>query len=909
MKRVFALIVTLVMACSLFVTANASGEKIYYPSDIKNASQGVSITATEIRNWHMQKYVVIEDIDMTGINSISVTGTARMTSSRNGEAYCFRLDSEKGEILGWVLMNESGVEKKYVNNLEYTVSGVHDIYIVANFDADGYTSVKSIGFSNEVLDIEEYVPVPDSAIIDNWHDTWVATDDMGNIIADYEEAGAPAEEDKFIGMFYWNWHSKTVTKKAFIPWKIVEKYPEAKYDFNHFAWETDARFTWDEPLYGHYDNTDYWVYRRQAVLMANADVDVVFFDYTNGHNSWHEGVNVQLEAWRDARESGVDAPKISALCSWKENQANSVKFLYLNVFRDSKYTDLWFYWDGKPLLMSGAHKSSQKYHDRTDKEFNAFLDEMYDFFTFRTSGGRNGQTGEDQFIWLECYPQHRFGSYKDGRTEFMSLGLAINESYVWGPSITGVFSDEYTKGRSYTEAFGEDWREGTYRENYFFHEQASRVLDENPAFVFVDGWNEWTAGRQGLYSGVENCFVDTYDYEGSRDIEPAKGPLGDDSYNAFVDFVRKYRGVRSAPLASEAKTIDIKGDASQWDSVGPEFINDYDDYERDSYGYCDPETKQKYHYTTNVINSISRAKVSRDAENYYFYIKTTRDIEMSDSNWLSVYINTDRNFATGFKGYDFVINRKAPGAVEKIADGAWSFTDAGTAEYSFSGDVLQIKVPKVLIGETGVTDFEFKIVDGFDPAGNILNFYTEGSVAPMGRFNYLYTEIAQTSATTADRDALYGTTIFKKGSNRMMVSGGKMYVYQPDTRITTVSENGTLYVPVNAMEDVLGYGESKFWYDNYENILHLENHDLDENDEISDYIWTYTVLGTNEARVNGRVTALSNPVKVINGVIMVPVTYLSECFGVDIYDSGDGYISVGRYGVPKASVDKVKGLI
>ena len=105
-------------------------------------------------------------------------------------------------------------------------------------------------------------------------------------------------------------------------WKIVEKYPEAKYDFNHFAWETDARFTWDEPLYGHYDNTDYWVYRRQAVLMANADVDVVFFDYTNGHNSWHEGLNVQLDAWRDARESGVDAPKISALCSWKENQAN-----------------------------------------------------------------------------------------------------------------------------------------------------------------------------------------------------------------------------------------------------------------------------------------------------------------------------------------------------------------------------------------------------------------------------------------------------------------------------------------------------------------------------------------------------------------------------------------------------------
>ena len=171
MKKIFAMLLTVMLVMSFIVSASAAEEKLYFPSDIKNASQGVSITATEIKNLHMQKYVVIEDIDMTGINSISVTGTARMTSSRNGEAYCFRLDSEKGEILGWVLMNESGVEKKYVNNLEYTVSGVHDIYIIANFDTDGYTSVKSIGFSNEVLDIEEYVPVPDSAIIDNWHDT------------------------------------------------------------------------------------------------------------------------------------------------------------------------------------------------------------------------------------------------------------------------------------------------------------------------------------------------------------------------------------------------------------------------------------------------------------------------------------------------------------------------------------------------------------------------------------------------------------------------------------------------------------------------------------------------------------------------------------------------------------------
>lgn len=907
MKKWMCIVSALALVLSMTaVMAIPVGAASYSQDAVAEHSGYVHVEPSGISNWAQNDYVIFKNVDMTGVRSVRLLAKTNLGSGYNGEIYAIRLDGAKGKIIGWVRITDE-VEKEYAANLDEAVSGIHDICIQATYGHSKDTYIKTVTFSQDAIN-DVYTPVPDSAIIDNYHDTWVCVDDLGRAVADYEEVGDVVNEDKYIGMFYWNWHSPgnvTVTN----PWRIVAEHPESKYEYNSKVWSTSSAYYWDEPVYGYYDNRDYWVYRRQAVLMANADVDVTFFDYTNGDSSWYGGLKVQLDAWRDARESGVDAPKISALCSWKTNKANSVKFLYLTMFRDGNYSDLWFYWDGKPLLMSGVASGAERYPDPSDTEYKVFLDEMYDFFTFRTSGGRSGQSGPNQFIWLENYPQHRFGEYKDGRVEFMSLGCAINESYVWGPSITGVFSDEYTKGRSYTEAFGEDWRENSCRQNYFFREQASRVLDIDPAFVFVDGWNEWRAGRQALYSGVENCFVDTYDDEGSRDIEPTKGVMGDDTYNMFVDFVRKYRGVRPAPLATAEKTVDIEGDAAQWSDVGPEFINDFDDYERDSTSYIDSATGEKYHFTTKVNNSIARAKVARDAENYYFGITATRDIVTGTAGWMNLYINIDRNHATGWQGYDFAVNRGGAGVIEKNT-GAWSWEAIGKAEYTVKGKLLQIKVPRALLGKTDVTDFEFKVTDAIEPNGDILTFYTEGSAAPMGRFNYLYTEIAQTSTTAAQRDALYMTTIFKKGSNRMMVEGGKMYVYEKDTRIATFEEDGALYVPVEAYEDVLGYGKSKFVYDNYDNVLTLEAHDLDEvTDEISDYRWTYTVLGSYEARVNGRAVTLSHPVKAVDGVIYVPTTYLTECFGYDSYDTGDGYLAYAMYGVDIGTVNTVKSLL
>lgn len=916
MKKLTCILLVLLMAFSL-VGVQATDKKTYLPDDAVR-SGAVKADGGKLAGFSDGQYFGFKGVDLTGVKSVKVEGKSFFTGF-NCEIFQVRTDSpnRESEVLGYVKFDEAG-ENTFSANLK-EISGVHDVYFVAQFmsgnSARHYAEVYKVTFSDDV--IPAYEPVPDSAIIDNYSDTWAATDSLGQGVADYEETGA-VRDDCYVGMFFWNWHGKNDKAVAYLPWKVVEENPDAAGNYTHKAWDTEGYFFWNEPVFGFYDSTDYWVYRKQAVLLANAGVDVIFFDNTNGSTSYYEALNVHYKAWRDARESGVNAPKISFFTSWKDGRVEGIKFIYEEIFRDGEYSDLWFYWDGKPFIIGDRAYVDQP-DDPNDPVDVALTKEAFDFFTMRRSGSRvsgvkpgdtteqtGGQKRQDEIQWLDNYPQYPYSVDEEtGRPEFMSLGLAINESIVWGVSQTGVFSDPYTKGRSYAEAFGEDLSEKAYLRNWFFREQQSRVLDSDPRFVFVDGWNEWTAGRQQIYSGVPNSFVDTYDNRGSRDIEPTMGDLKDISYSMFVDFVRKYKGTRPAPVAGDEKTIDINGDLSQWDSVTPEFINDYDNYERDSYGYRDKDTREKYHYTTTVNNSISRAKVSRDSDNFYFYVKTVEDIKEGTPGWMNLYINADRNYATGWEGYEYTVNVTGAGKIAKNTGTDYSWQEIGTVDYKVSGNTLTVKIPRALIDETGTADLEFKWTDSVDCKGDLVRFYADGSVAPMGRFNYLYTEIQQTAIEGNDKDNLTGTTVIGAGKGKMIVSGAKMKVYEKDTRVLPVMMNGTLYIPAESLSDILGYGKTKVEYDAYDNMLFVTSHDL-EGTKITDYRWTYTVLGSLSGAINGKDTVLSNPVTAVDGIIYVPVTYLSEMFGLNVFDMGDGVYQITKYTADRALIDRVR---
>src|SRR5690606_17965208 len=66
------------------------------------------------------------------------------------------------------------------------------------------------------------------------------------------------------------------------------------------------------------------------------------------------------------------------------------------------------------------------------------------------------------------------------------------------------------------------------------------------------------------------------------------------------------------------------------------------------------------HYTNNSgRNDIVTCKVAADKKNVFFYAETDQPLTPSSGkNWMLLLIDADRNPATGWYGYDFLINKK-----------------------------------------------------------------------------------------------------------------------------------------------------------------------------------------------------------------------------------------------------------
>ncbi len=910
MKRTMCLLLSFVLWVSLFTLGVYAEEKELLLSEIKFKS---GVTADSEIKWLERGYFFgYENVDLTGINSVKITAYNKLVTGTNGVTLAIVTDNPKtGDIIGYVTLTEVGEDITVTSSINPT-EGVHNLYFYSLYGKNtvNETRIKKIVLSEEKYESDKLnKQVPDSAIIDDYSDTWAATDDMGRKVASFEEAGALKTDGREVGMIFWNWFSDSEKRANVIPEIIAEK-PSAKEVFDDPIWENNAVYYWGEPIFGFYTSTDYWVYRKQAEMLSVAGVDSIFFDYSNSGLDYIAQLNVLAKAFRDSKATGVDIPRISAMMNLGYNPENAFRGLmaiYFNCFYENDYSDIWYYLDGKPLLYANStYKVAAENAEKGNETEKSALLLTKDFFTFRTHGQRNVDTKDDSWMWLENFPQVlRNVDEETGRPEFVVVGCGINQSTEVGLSETGVFSDPYCKGRGYSEAFGEDYSENGKRMAYFFREQASLALEAEPCFVMIDGWNEWTALRQDSYNGHKNSFVDCYDYENSRDFEPNNGPLKDDYYMLLCDFIRKYKGVRETPLATGAKTVDIKGDISQWNDIGPAFCNNFQDYERNSEGLLKRGTEEHHVYKTTVNNAVKTAKVSYDSEKLYFMAECTRDINIG-ANSLNLYINTDRNHITGWNGYDYAVNLDGMGRVSKFTGTSWERSEIGVSNYSVAGKYIVLELERSLVAETDAIDFEFKWTDSVNPEGDLLKFYSDGSSAPLGRFNYVYTTIREESLSETERDNLYGTSILKAGSGKMIVSGAKMNVYEKDKRVAPFEMNGTLYIPEDAYNEIMGYGRSKTEYDSAYNKFFTYHFELsDDMTEIVDYKWTCSVLDSTEVKINGVFETLSNPVKYVNGIFYIPVSLIAECYGYEVKAMGDGVYAIGKYGVAENDVKAV----
>ena len=643
--------------------------------------------------------------------------------------------------------------------------------------------------------------------------TWTAVDELGRSVLD---ANNPASrENREVIMFYWTWHEgrqvalydgngnqiggcfngSGVPGITDITVVLEQSHGAAANNFNHPYWQYSQVCFWGHPLFGYYRTTDPWVLRKHAEMLADAGVDAVAFDCSNGDFLWWSSTWKLLEVWNQARLDGVKVPKIIFHLRFlaDADARTELYSIYNDLYSKNKYKELWYYVDGKPLVIGFPESLNSSTADQAIKNFFTFRRPQADYVN-----GDVGTSSAPYWGWLETNEQHLFNG------EQMTVGVSQNAiDDVLGHCY--AFNAPGSYGRSHTRARGNDLLSGSlstgiatasFIQGYNFQEQWDTALQTDPKYVFVTGWNEWIAGKNrafpinpfnnqpttyfdrptnttytytpyGIWTGTSGppAFADQYDSERSRDIEPTFfwGDYGDVYYYQLAKNIRQYKGVAAYPNVSRKETKTI-GQFSGWDHVSPDFkhyrgntfARNHKNHVADAYA----ET-----YTDNTgRNDFVDARVTRDNRYIYFYVETDQPITSSDDPaWMRLFINIDRDYTTGWKGYDFCLNYRNPdsrtntGYVSRNSSehstSVWNWTDAGTFDYAISGNKMELRVSRELLGvASGSLDFEFKWSDNmqlYDSNYNVnnangtawvLDFLVSGDCAPGGRFNFHYKE-------------------------------------------------------------------------------------------------------------------------------------------------------------------------
>ncbi len=184
-------------------------------------------------------------------------------------------------------------------------------------------------------------------------DTWVATDGLGRALPTSAETGPP-RAGKTVGMFYF----LTFDHGQPGPYdntQILAAHPEALQDVHNPAWgPLNTAHYWGEPLFGYYASDDEYVLRKHAQMLSAAGVDVVIFDNSNAV-TYDRARNKLCRVWEQIRREGGQTPQIAFLCPFGNPNnigGRTLRELYQTLYAPGLYSDLWFRWQGKPLVLA-----------------------------------------------------------------------------------------------------------------------------------------------------------------------------------------------------------------------------------------------------------------------------------------------------------------------------------------------------------------------------------------------------------------------------------------------------------------------------------------------------------------------------------------------------------------------------
>ena len=644
---------------------------------------------------------------------------------------------------------------------------------------------------------EPYYPADKTAIRDLYSDTWVASDDLDRAVVD----GAAAPRDKLVGMFYQIW---------FTPTSVT--YPDQKI-YNHYQTYLEGGIEavkkvytegpegwghyWGEPYFGYYLTNDRWVIRKHASMLSDIGVDFIFLDVTNG-NPQTTSYKAIFKEYEQMRKEGLKTPDI---CFFLADDVIYVENVFLELWDDvystGQYSDLYVNYDGKPLILGNFSKVS--------KDTKKIVEENFSYRRCWALKG-NVKKGKDFWTWMCETPQvASYNTKKDKEIEEISISAAILANTSSGRSFS---NGKQPKVTTLPDGTKDDFQFNleTTGQGLFFAEQMERASEVDPYVVLITEWNEWTAGRWNgsghptiantYISWSSSFYVDCFNPEFSRDIEPMKGGFGDNYYYQLAKFMREFKGSRSAQPASGQHDITLDGGLSQWADVWPEYRDTTGDtLHRDSLGNGGLVS---YKNDTGR-NDIVSAKVSRaNGSTYFLAVCADKLTAPEGNNWMNLFINTDCDNKTGWYGYDLIVNRDN-GSIEKFKNNTWETENTGKGDIYIGENYVVIKLDDNTCGLGA--EFDFKWADNSTETGEIMQFLDLGDAAPNARFNYAYRANAKETQLTDNVKTVVGDGASFTANRPYALSDGKTVpVYEADTAAVPVMNKNRLFVPAASLD-------------------------------------------------------------------------------------------------------------
>lgn len=604
--------------------------------------------------------------------------------------------------------------------------------------------------------------------------------------------GTKKESSRYVGVFYFLWLtdfggiydiSKIQEENAALATDTIRNplwaLPGSEY-YDASVSPLYAFHYFEEPLYGYYQSDDPWVIRRHLELLAMADIDFLYLDFTNAGLSGSSVVNIYqkqtyalLDAILELQSKGYDVPQIVPMvCNpstggGTQSITKIVEWVYENYYAhdDFKYKSCWFTADktrnpsGKPLLV--CYDFDEKYLTNSAAAGAFWMRKVVWPTSVSQSDFENG------FPWMDySLPQNNYGGIMNVSVAQHLTGSWSSEAYLARSRMNASY--QY-RGRSATSsqkyAYETDSVEqAVYGQN--FADEWYNVLryegDDEVWMVTVTGWNEWVAQKYN-HNGANSYanFVDTFNIAFSRDIEMMRdGGYSDNFFMQLAQNVRDFKYAATGKNSSAAMWMRQSVDwanVSAWDNVSAKYIDITADAQTRNYS----SVANVYTYTDDSArNDISYLKIANDSE--YLYVLVAAEDKISeytagDDCWMNLYLSTGK--AGGWENYNFVINRSPSGnktSIEALSVGADGKIVAtalsAQADYAVNGQYISYRIPLEALGVTSADEIQIKACDnifgvkatdendgvGVYSFGDAMAFYCGGDSAPIGRLNYVY---------------------------------------------------------------------------------------------------------------------------------------------------------------------------